>query len=256
MAVAWTKDRVGSASADVIVRDPVVLAGTLPRFLSVGDRSRFFMQLDNVEGPAGDYTVDLDLRGPIVVAADALRSHHAARRRRPKGGVTIPVTAAGRASPTIDVTLTGPRRRAGDAELHGRASSPAPARWCAAPCGRSQPGASLTVSSDLVADILAGTGAVSVSVSPLAASTCRACCRPSTAIPTAARSRPSAARCRCSTSTSSPQEENLALDDKADERVRGAIERVLARQDSNGSFGLWSVGRRRPLARCLRRPTS
>ena len=56
MAVAWTTDRVGSASADVIVRDPVVLAGTLPRFLSVGDQSRFLMQIDNVEGPAGDYT--------------------------------------------------------------------------------------------------------------------------------------------------------------------------------------------------------
>ncbi len=37
-------------------------------------------------------------------------------------------------------------------------------------------------------------------------------------------------------------EDALALDERADERVREAIERVLARQDSNGSFGLWSVG--------------
>ena len=73
MAVAWTRDRVGSAQADVIVRDPVVLAGTLPRFLSVGDQSRLHMQIDNVEGPAAEYTVDLDLHGPVVVPADALR---------------------------------------------------------------------------------------------------------------------------------------------------------------------------------------
>jgi penicillin-binding protein 1C len=36
--------------------------------------------------------------------------------------------------------------------------------------------------------------------------------------------------------------EALALDDKADERVKDAIERVLARQGSNGAFGLWSAG--------------
>ena len=99
------------------------------------------------------------------------------------------------------------------------------------------------MSSDLLADILPGTGAVSVSVSPLAgARRAGRCCRRSTATPTAARSRSSAARCRCSTSTSSRRPSSSALDDKADERVRDAIERVLARQDSNGSFGLWGVG--------------
>ncbi len=48
----------------MIVRDPVVVAGTLPRFLNVGDQSRFFLDFDNVEGPAGDYAVTLDVRGP------------------------------------------------------------------------------------------------------------------------------------------------------------------------------------------------
>jgi uncharacterized protein YfaS (alpha-2-macroglobulin family) len=73
MGVAWTRDRVGSAASDMVVRDPVVLAGTLPRFLNVGDVSRLHMQVDNVEGPAAEYNVDLDLRGPVVVPADALR---------------------------------------------------------------------------------------------------------------------------------------------------------------------------------------
>src|SRR5690606_1890412 len=34
----------------------------------------------------------------------------------------------------------------------------------------------------------------------------------------------------------------LALDTDADQRIRDAIDRLLARQGSNGSFGLWSVG--------------
>ena len=65
-AVAWSKDKVGSAEADVTVRDPVVVAATLPRFLNVGDRSQIHVDIDNVEGEAGDYTLDLDIHGPLV----------------------------------------------------------------------------------------------------------------------------------------------------------------------------------------------
>src|SRR5205807_1273748 len=40
MAVAWSKDKVGKASGDVTVRDPVVLTATLPRFLLTADRAQ------------------------------------------------------------------------------------------------------------------------------------------------------------------------------------------------------------------------
>ncbi len=72
-AVAWSKDKVGSAQADVTVRDAVVVSATLPRFLDVGDRSQMHVDIDNVEGDAGDYTLDLDLHGPLTADADALR---------------------------------------------------------------------------------------------------------------------------------------------------------------------------------------
>ena len=73
MAVAWSKDKVGKASGDVIVRDPVVLTATLPRFLLTGDRGTVRLELDNVEGPAGDYAIN-------VQPTDRCRS---GRRRRP-----------------------------------------------------------------------------------------------------------------------------------------------------------------------------
>src|SRR5262245_57275558 len=38
------------------------------------------------------------------------------------------------------------------------------------------------------------------------------------------------------------QQARLASDDETDQRIKDAIPRLLARQDSNGSFGLWSVG--------------
>src|SRR5260221_7519596 len=37
-------------------------------------------------------------------------------------------------------------------------------------------------------------------------------------------------------------EAHLALDTAVDQRVRDAIDRLLARQGGNGSFGLWSAG--------------
>jgi len=240
MAVAWTKDRVGSASADVIIRDPVVLAGTLPRFLSVGDRSRFFMQIDNVEGPAGDYTVDLDIHGPIVVAANALRST-VKLDAKAKGNVVIPVTAGGQGMAVIDVTLKGPNVE----EMSQRftvAIQPGTGSLARRTVRPIEPGASLTLSKDLVADILAGTGAVSVSVSPSASLDVPGLLQSLDRYPygcteqTVSRALPLLYVNRLA------EEEKLSLDEKVDDRVRGAIERVLARQDSNGSFGLWSVG--------------
>ena len=45
------------------MRDPVVVTATLPRFLALGDRSQIHLDIDNVEGEAGDYRLDLDSTG-------------------------------------------------------------------------------------------------------------------------------------------------------------------------------------------------
>jgi uncharacterized protein YfaS (alpha-2-macroglobulin family) len=50
MAVAWTATKLGRATVDVTVRDPVVLTATLPRFLLSGDKGTMSFDLDNVEG--------------------------------------------------------------------------------------------------------------------------------------------------------------------------------------------------------------
>ena len=240
MAVAWTKDRVGSAGADVIIRDPVVVAGTLPRFLAVGDRSRFFMQFDNVEGPAGDYTIDLDIHGPIIVNADALRTT-VKLDAKAKGSVVIPVTAGGQGAAVIDMTLRGPNIE----EMSQRftvAMQPGTGSFARRTVRSIAPGASLAISKDLVADMLSGTGSVSVSVSPLASLDVPGLLKALDRYPygcteqTVSRALPLLYVNRLA------EEERLGLDEKIDDRVRGAIERVLARQDSDGSFGLWSVG--------------
>ncbi|MCU4178556.1 alpha-2-macroglobulin family protein [Bosea sp. BH3] len=241
MGVAWSAGRTGQASADVIVRDPVVAQATLPRFLAIGDQSRFHLQVDNVEGPAGAYTVDLDVKGPVLVGADATR-RTVQLAANAKAQMTIPVTAAGLGRAEFDVRVTGPT---GVGTVQNLAVRVQPsAATIARRIVRALPGngGAITVSSDLLADLVPGSGQVSVTVSPFASLDVPALLKALDRYPygcteqTVSRALPLLAVNQLASL------EQLALDDKADERVQNAIERVLARQGGNGSFGLWGVG--------------
>ena len=53
MAVVWSKRGVGQAEADVLVRDPVVVTASVPRFMAPGDASRMLLEIVHAKGPAG-----------------------------------------------------------------------------------------------------------------------------------------------------------------------------------------------------------
>lgn len=69
MAVVWTDVAVGQAQADVLVRDPVVVQPSLPRFMTPGDVSRLRLELTHVTGPAGAMALSFD--GPGLGDAPA-----------------------------------------------------------------------------------------------------------------------------------------------------------------------------------------
>ena len=115
-AVAWSADKVGSASKDVIVRDAVALTASAPRFLTLGDQARLELAVHNVEGPAGAYRspAQYELEPGSRVAA-RLR----ARRRR-----SAPASASARPSSSSPTRWASPR---------SPCASPAPtASTCAA----------------------------------------------------------------------------------------------------------------------------
>src|SRR6201986_744566 len=70
MAVAWTATKLGRATTDVIVRDPVVLTATLPRFLLNGDHGTMSMDLANVGGAPVDNSINVKASGPIKVSGN------------------------------------------------------------------------------------------------------------------------------------------------------------------------------------------
>jgi uncharacterized protein YfaS (alpha-2-macroglobulin family) len=81
MAMAWTATGLGHAQADVIVRDPVVVTMSPPRFLRLDDTSRLSVEINNVSGAAGSYKVQL-------VTEEGLRPTHP---RRPSSSRRVAV---------------------------------------------------------------------------------------------------------------------------------------------------------------------
>ncbi|WP_048861509.1 alpha-2-macroglobulin family protein, partial [Acidisphaera rubrifaciens] len=97
MAVTWQGARIGSASADVLVRDPLVAEPLLPRFLAPGDEARLTVLLHNLDLPAGAATVDVSTEGPLAVAGPAHLSADLAPGAQATPIALLRATGAGRA---------------------------------------------------------------------------------------------------------------------------------------------------------------
>ena len=80
MAVPGATTKSGTPRPTSMVRDPVVLTATLPRFLLIGDKSTLRLDLDNVEGETGELPDRGDeADGPLSV--EGARQDAAARRQ-------------------------------------------------------------------------------------------------------------------------------------------------------------------------------
>jgi uncharacterized protein YfaS (alpha-2-macroglobulin family) len=239
MAVAWSKTRTGSATVDVIVRDPVVVQATLPRFANLGDQTQLTLQLANVEGPQGNYAVDVDFHGPIAISATAL---HQIAEFDPTGRsvITVPILATGVGVASLDVVLTGP---AGAEGQHlSLAIEPGTATLYRRSIRTLAKGESMTLSADLIADFVPGSAGIAVDASPLVAIDVAAILQALDRYPygcseqIVSRAVPLLYANRLAASAA------LAPDATLQETIRGAIDRIMTRQDSNGAFGLWQAG--------------
>ena len=239
MAVAWSKDKVGKASGDVVVRDPVVLTATLPRFLRTGDKSSVQLELDNVEGAAGDYNVSVIADGSIKLDNDKPSALKLAAKQRDR--VSVPVGAAGAGPSTVTVKVSGPDNFALERSyaLDVRPATQILTRRTVRALAK---GETLTLSNDLFADFVPGTGraglSIAVSTSLDAATLLNALDR----YPFGCSEQIASRAMAMLYVNELAAQARLAPDGEIDQRIKDAIPRLLARQGSNGSFGLWSVG--------------
>jgi uncharacterized protein YfaS (alpha-2-macroglobulin family) len=239
MAVAWSRDKVGRAVGDVTVRDSVVATATLPRFILVGDRSTMQLELDNVEGAAGDYRVAVEGDGPVRLGTGAPQMVQLRTKQRSRLAIPLAASAAGIAN--IKVRMTGPSNFALD-RSYMLAAKPATQVLTRRTVRTIAAGESLTLSGDLFSDLVTGTGNVALSVGPSTALDAATLLKALDRYPFGCSEQITSRALPLLYVNELAVEAHLAFDTAVDQRIRDAIERLLARQGSNGSFGLWSVG--------------
>jgi alpha-2-macroglobulin len=237
-AVAWSKDKVGSTQDDVTVRDAVVVAARLPRFLNVGDRSAMHVDIDNVEGEAGDYTLDLDIHGPLTADADAMRKTLRLGAHESQS-LTMPITAAGIGSAALALRLTGPKTdltqdftlalASGAPDVYQRTVTPLPG------------GASTTISGALVAEFIPETGSIAISALPFVALDAPALLAQLQRYPYGCSEQTVSVAMPLLYVNRLASIEHLDIDPDLDGRIKQAIERELSRQSASGAFGMWSA---------------
>jgi uncharacterized protein YfaS (alpha-2-macroglobulin family) len=239
MAVAWSKDKVGHAVGDVTIRDSVVLTATLPRFLLNGDRGTMHLDLDNVEGAAGEYRLEVKSEGVNVVGTAAPQTLRLDAKQR--SAVTLPLSAASTGVANLTVRVSGPNGFALERgyQLGVKPATQVLARRTVKPLAK---GESLTLSSDLFADLVPGSGSVSLSVGLSSALDAAALLAALDRYPFGCSEQITSRAMPLLYVNDLASEQHLALDTAIDQRIRDAIDRLLARQGSNGSFGLWSAG--------------
>src|SRR5207237_1652467 len=239
MAVAWSRDKVGRANGDVVIRDPVVLTATLPRFLLNGDRGTMHLDLDNVEGGAGEYRVQVQSTGVDAVGNAAPQTLRLNARQR--SAVTVPLTAAAAGIANVSVRINGPANLTMERNytLAVKPATQILARRTVRPIAR---GEAITLSNDLFADLVPGTGSVAVSVGLSTALDAAALLAALDRYPFGCSEQIASRALPLLYVNDLASEAHLSLDTAVDQRIRDSIDRLLARQGSNGSFGLWSAG--------------
>jgi hypothetical protein len=238
-AVAWSGDKVGSATKDVIVRDSVALTVSGPRFLTLGDAARLELALHNLEGPAGSYTITGQYEQEVgaqtlpgfersVALAAGERKREAFRLEAGEVGLT-----------TLAVRVTGPggidvRRRlafdvkvpAGD--IRRLTVSQLQAR-----------GGKITLTSDLFQDLIPRRSKATITVGPTASLDVPGILASLDRYPYGCAEQTTSRALPLLYVNDVARRMGLASDTQLRERIDGAIARVLEMQDSSGAFGIW-----------------
>jgi len=239
MAVAWSATKLGRATTDVTVRDPLVLTATLPRFLLTGDHGTMSMDLDNVEGTAGDYVINVNATGTVKVAGNAATTLKLNAKQR--ASTTLGLDAGGAGKAELDVSIKGPNglTLARHYALDVKPATQVLARRSIRTLAK---GESLTLTPDMFSDLVPGTGTVSLSVGLSSALDAATILQALDRYPHGCSEQITSRAMPLLYVNELAAGAHLAQDENVDQRIREAIERLLARQGSNGSFGLWSAG--------------
>jgi len=237
MAMAWTENAVGHSSADVIVRDPVVITMSPPRFLRLDDQSRLLVEVNNVAGAAGTYRVALATDEGIATDAPETSVDLAAG-----GRTTLNLGLTGKAigDQKLTLTVTAPNGDALVKELTlGVRAASAPVTT--SKLVKIEPGASLTLDAAYFASMVPHSGALTLGLGPFSRLDVPNILVQLDRYPYGCAEQLSSRALPLLYLNEVAAMLNLGTDDALKQRVKDAITNLLSKQTSSGGFGLWGA---------------
>uniref|UniRef100_UPI0032B60CD2 alpha-2-macroglobulin n=1 Tax=Xanthobacter sp. KR7-225 TaxID=3156613 RepID=UPI0032B60CD2 len=237
MAIAWSAGKLGHATRDVLVRDKVVVLPTLPRFLANGDRGSIHLDVTNIAAPAGDYRLEVTGSGAVATPVPGPALKLAAGERQ---SVRLPVEGKAVGAGEVAVRLVG--QGVEIRRIYAVNVRPAYPEIERRTVRTLAPGESLTLNSALVQDLVPGTGSVAVSAAPVSTIDVPALLSALDRYPYGCSEQITSRALPLLYFNELAQLTGKDQDPGADGRIGEAVARVLARQDSSGSFGLWAPG--------------
>ncbi len=239
MAMAWSASGVGHAARDLLVRDPVVVTASLPRFLAPGDQSRVLLDLRHVEGPIGEVTLAVEGPGILTGGTAMPRSLNLGEGGRAR--VSVPIRAEATGDHPLLIRLTTPDGRVLDKRLTVPVRDNAP-EMVRSSSANLAPGASLVLDSGLFEGLMPGTGAVTVSAGAAVGMDVPALLRALDRNPFGCAEQITSRALPLLYLNQVALTAGLGGDADAAAQVRDATARVLGKQSSDGGFGLWGPG--------------
>lgn len=241
MAVAWSQDKVGHTSGDMIVRDAIALTTTMPRFLTLGDEAQLAFDIHNIEGPAAGYKISL-----FEKQGDSTSEHLTALAERTtdlktgdKKAERIAFKPKDVGPVTLKVTVTGPGDIQVKREMTFEVLPPAGDIKRTVVSSLKENGGKLTVSSDIVHDLIPSRTRVNVSVGPTARFDVPALLTQLDRYPYGCAEQTVSRALPLVYANVVASQAGIAQDKNLKDRVQKAADRVLDMQDSSGAFGVW-----------------
>lgn len=237
MAVAWSKAGVGQAEARVLVRDPVVVTASVPRFLAPGDRSRLLLEIVHASGPAGrmglDVSADGLTLGAVPSGVDLTEGGRAV--------VEVPLSAAAEGAQPIRVALTTPDGKLLEKRLTipVETNDPAISRQSRFDLA---PGQSFNLDANVFAGLRPGTGRAVLAAGPIARFDTPALLAALQDYPYGCTEQVTSKAMPLLYLSSVAGALGIAAPEDLRGRIDTAIARVLTNQDASGGFGLWQAG--------------
>jgi alpha-2-macroglobulin len=237
-AVAWSRDKVGSAAKDMTVRDALTLTVTGPRFMTLGDSARLAVDVHNVEGPASDYKVAVTLNAVQGATGGALGERTLTLKAGEKKVDQVALKPSTLGAYAMTVTVTGPNGIQVKRPVSFVVKPPSGDIRRSTVAELSASG-SVTLSTELMQDLIPQSARATVHVGPLAALDVAGLLDQLDRYPYGCAEQTTSRALPLLYANDVARQIGLGQDADLKKRIDDAIARVFEMQDASGAFGIW-----------------